>query len=642
MRPATWAWLAALVGWTALLAFYHLDGGARFEMIDCWVAQTAREMIDANDWLIPRFSGEVRMQKSPGAYWAVMATSLLRSQPVDEVAVRVPNGLAAIALVVTVFWLTRRIAGDRAAIFAGFATASSTLVLWWSHRGASDFGLTTFTTLSLACLWIATEDEPPGKKRVGLLLLGYFAAGLGMIYKMPMPLAVIGVPAVIYVVVMRRWRILASAWHLVGLGVFLLPWLPWVIAVCFVQENALLKWKIESIDRFTGVAPNVEDADSWKALLTYLLPTLVYTIPFTLSLPGAVARVFRPAPGLRRDGMAFMFIWFASLLVFFTASAGKEARYFLPALPPLFVLLGVELAHLFDPQRPRRERWVRAGAITVWVGLPVTLSAGVYALSQWWVLSGSLELSGEVEWLDVLLAYLLTAAILGVGFATAAWLYLRRRPHASFALIVATMWVMWLWAWPRLMPMMVSQRPHIDFAEQLRSRFLPGDEADLYGVGSHDPRIVWYSDYRIPRVIEQFDLLAEQRERFKAGLQDTLRDFEYEKRRYGQEMIRLLEQPRQVLFIAAWQEYVEFLVVAPPALAERGREMPPVHLWAQSRYGTYLQHFVLFGNKPPRFIEEPLRVPEKVRAKIEAAQAQAAEMLGRAASQPTTTAPGEP
>ena len=135
LRPTTWAWLIALLGWTTLICFYDLSGGARFEMIDCWVAQTAREMQDADDWLVPRYAGGARMQKSPGAYWAVMLTSQLRGTPVDEVSARIPNALAGILLVMTVFWLTRHVAGDKPAIFAGFATASSTMLLWWSIHG---------------------------------------------------------------------------------------------------------------------------------------------------------------------------------------------------------------------------------------------------------------------------------------------------------------------------------------------------------------------------------------------------------------------------------------------------------------------------------------------------------------------------
>lgn len=199
MAPATVGWLVALLGWTSLLSFYHLEGGARFEPTDCWVAQTAREMYQGETWrslVVPRFSGETRMQKSPGPYWAVMLTAWLRGQAnVDEVSARIPNGLAGLLIVGTIFWLTRRVAGDRAAIFAGFASSASVLILYWSHRGASDLGLAALTTLSLAALWVAAEDEPPGRKQTGLWLLGYFAAGLGMLYKLPMPLAIVALPS---------------------------------------------------------------------------------------------------------------------------------------------------------------------------------------------------------------------------------------------------------------------------------------------------------------------------------------------------------------------------------------------------------------------------------------------------------------
>jgi hypothetical protein len=93
MSPAAWGWLVALVAWTALLSFYHLDDGAGLEPVEAWVTQPAREMYeniskmlanrDEAGWqwrpfVIPQFCGETRMQKSPGAYWAVCLTGYLR------------------------------------------------------------------------------------------------------------------------------------------------------------------------------------------------------------------------------------------------------------------------------------------------------------------------------------------------------------------------------------------------------------------------------------------------------------------------------------------------------------------------------------------------------------------------------------
>ena len=627
MTPATVAWLVALLGWTTLLCFYNLAGGAKFEPIDCWVAQTAREMAEADDWLIPRFSGEVRMQKSPGPYWAVMLTSLLRGTPIDEITARIPNALAAILLVFTVFWLTRRIAGDRAAIFAGFATSASVLVLWWSHRAASDLGLASLTTIALAAIWIASEREPPGRKQIRLWMLGYFAAGLGMLYKMPMPLVVIGLPVFFYLLLRNRWRILANRWHLLGFLLFLLPWLPWVVGVLLTEDAALTKWKVEFIDRFTGDLPNVEGQDNWKFLFTYLGPPLLYCLPFTLSLPAALVRAFHRQPGINRNGTLFMFIWFAGLLIFFTASTGKEWRYFLPALPPLFVLLGIELARFFDPNRRAKPLRDRAGAIAVWVLLPAGLVAvGVYGLREWWQARGQSELQDLYSWSDVWQAYAVFAVILVFGFGLAAWLYLRRRENASFALMVVTMWGMWLWAWPNVMPMMMSQRPFIEFAQQMRDKVPAEYYADVLYVGSQDSRIIWYGDFRFPRAIDQLELLEEQ---------DGRRSLDYEIRRYGEEMVNRLDDVEPVLMAATFTDYLMFINEAPRELAKSGRSMPPVHLWLQSQYGREDQHFVLFGNRPPPYPEPELWVSDDVRRILAEKGLKTEPPAARQTSQPT-------
>ncbi len=667
MAPTTVAWLVALVGWTTFICFYHLAGGARFEPIDCWVSQTAREMQDAGEWLVPRFSDETRMQKSPGPYWAVMIASELRGVRVDEVAARVPNALAAVGLVLTVFWLTRRMGGDRAAIFAGFATSSSVLVLWWSHRGASDLGLTTCTTLSLASLWIAAETYAPGARRNALLLLGYFAAGVGMLYKMPMPLVVVGFPVVVYLLYRAEWSVLrrslhvllagilvvlgvvagayfmgvkgavvglgpavvyvaivGNGWlfgrrplvHVMGLVAFLLPWLPWAIAVTRAEEAALAKWKVEFIDRFTGALPNVEGQGDWEFLAFYLPVPLLYCLPYTLSLPGALVRAFRKPTGVAVVGLRFMLIWFACLLVFFTASTGKEYRYFLPALPPLFVLLGIELAAFFDPRRPVRPRLDWLGALAVWVLTPAAMVGVAYGLHVWWRLRGQYELAGLYAWGDVIAAFGVLAVILTVGLGLAAWLYRRRQEQASFGTLVATMWLMWLWAWPSVMPIMMAQRPFVNFAEQLQRRVPLAARPALHMVGSQDPRIIWYSNIRYPRVIDQLELLEEEKERYLRGEQETLRDLEYEMQRYGEEMVRLSRQDELVLFVAPLADYIKYRVRAPELLAERGEEMPPTYLWLQTEYGREDRHFVVFGNQSPPFREPKLRLREDVQERL--------------------------
>ncbi len=618
MKPITWAFLVALFGWTTLMSFYHLDGGARFEPIDCWVAQTAREMQDAGDYLVPRFSGETRMQKSPGPYWAVMLVSAIRNTSVDEFSARLPNACAGVALVLTIFWLTRRIADDRAAIFAGFTASASALILWWTHRAASDLGLTACTTISLATLWVAAESEPPGKKRIFLFLTGFFFAGLGMLYKMPMPLVVVGLPIFLYLLIRNRWRVLANRYHIVGLLLFLLPWLPWAIAVMLVEPNALAKWKVEFWDRFTGDLPNVAGQRAWFFHFIYLVPPIIFCLPFSLSLPGAILRACRPRPPVRRDGALFLLIWFFSHFIFFTVSAGKEFRYLLPAIPPLLALLGIELAAFFNPQRRSTPRLDRAGLAAVCVGMPLAFVGGAFGIQRWFKHVGQLE---GFAWTEVWQPYAVTAVIFTLGAILAAWLYQRRREHASFAALVGTMYLTWAWVWPSVMPIFVSQRPFIDFATQLEQRIDPGDWDKLRQIGSQDPRITWYSNVRFPRLIDQLKLLE---------MQGGQRSLEREREIYGQELVDQLSADELILLVASRPHYIDFLIEAPPALAEQGRPMPPAHLWLQTHLGSKGRHYVIFGNQPPPWPEPRIEPPSE---RLDAA---------RAARSTTTTRPSAP
>jgi 4-amino-4-deoxy-L-arabinose transferase-like glycosyltransferase len=603
----TTAWFLALLGWSLLLAFYHLQGGAQFEPTDCWVAQTAREMLEADRWIVPVFSGETRLQKSPGSYWAVMVASLLRGGPVDEVAARIPSAIAGLLLVLNVFWLTRHIAGDRPAVFAGFATASSTLFLYWSHRGASDLGLAVLCSLSLSCWWIAANKKPPGRQRTALFLLAYFLAGLGMLYKLPMPLVCVGLPGLAYVVLRWRWRILAHPVHLVGLLVFLAPWLPWVVAVIAGEPTALAKWRVEFVDRFTGALPNVAEQKHWYFYLMYLGSVALLTVPYTLSLPQSFKRVFDRREPQERDGLLFVLIWFLSLLAFFTASTGKEYRYILPALPPLFVLLGVELARFFDPDRRVPILLQRLALIAIGIGVPAAMIGGAFGLYR------VVRNDGIFAFSEVWPFYLVAAVLFTIGTWIAAVLFARGKRNASFGALVGTMWVFWLWFWPTLMPVLGSERSFIDFAQQINQRIPADQRAYFCHVGPQEARVVWYGDIRMPRIIDQLALLE---------MEGGERSLDRERRIVAEEMVRRLEGETPTYIMLARPNYVDFMIQAPRELAEAGRTMPAVHLWLESKYGPPYTHYVVISNQLPPWPEPTLNPPSQRLAEASAATTQ--------------------
>lgn len=637
MGPVPHREVRGLCGWFILLVlgsfamtFYHLEGGAGFEPTDCWVAQTAREMADADEWLVPVFSGETRMQKSPGPYWSVMLVSELLGRKVDELTARVPNAVAGVLLVITVFFLTRRIGGDRAAVFGGFAAASSVLVLYWSHRAASDLGLAALCAISVACLWSGMNPRRPGLLRHLLIVLGWFAAGLGMLYKMPMPLVCVGLPifgwlcyryprtmtpvalcAVAAIMLLKFeapiafvaipvtlslvWLIgrglgnpmaaTSAPWsHKPGFLLFILPWLAWVLAVMQVEPAALLKWRVEFLDRFTGDLPNVRGQDAWWYHFIYLGPMFLFTIPYCLSLPAAFRRAFKREAGVDRGGMIFMVIWFVSLFAFFTLSTGKETRYLLPAIPPLFVLLGCELSAFFDPKRSTSPKLDRLSTAAIIVGIPAGIIAGFFALKEWQ------EHDGIHTWREVWPPYAVAVGIFAAGALLAAWLHRTRRRNASFAALVITMLATWLWVWPQLMPVIANEIPFVNFATQLRERIPPEDRSRIRQIGTQDPRIVWYSDVRFPRIIDQLDLLE---------MQGGDRSLKREMRIVAEEMIRQLDRPERVLMLAARRDYDNFLSQMHELHVEAVHAPPKTYEWLRTEIGPPKAHFVLFSNHPP-------------------------------------------
>src|SRR5262245_40079395 len=89
----------AAVALAACVYFHAIGSQAGMNEHECYVAQTAREMLTTGDWIVPHFSTVPRVRKTPLAYWTVAALSCVSGRPVDEFAARLPSALAAIGIV---------------------------------------------------------------------------------------------------------------------------------------------------------------------------------------------------------------------------------------------------------------------------------------------------------------------------------------------------------------------------------------------------------------------------------------------------------------------------------------------------------------------------------------------------------------
>src|SRR5262245_19396488 len=199
---------------TAIPAFVMLTnlGGPRlWDRDEPRNAGCAREMLAANNWVVPIFNGELRAHKPVLLYWCIMASYI--GLGVSEFAARLPSALCAIGSVICVYRTGRRMFGPRAGLWAGIALATSLMFVVAGRAATPDSLLIFCTSLALMIFVCGTFrprlertplDAPPEPivanhyfpQQWPTVIATYAAMGLGMLAKGPvglvLPTAVIG------------------------------------------------------------------------------------------------------------------------------------------------------------------------------------------------------------------------------------------------------------------------------------------------------------------------------------------------------------------------------------------------------------------------------------------------------------------
>ncbi|MDA1178717.1 MAG: glycosyltransferase family 39 protein, partial [Planctomycetota bacterium] len=149
-----------LVGSMTLLA--NLGGPRLWDRDEPRNAGCAEEMLAGNDWIVPRFNGELRTHKPVLLYWAMMAADQL---PIDrEFAARLPSALCGIGTLIVTFLIGHRIYGESTGRLAALILASSIMFVVAGRAATPDATLTFLTTLALYLFVCAAfAPLPPGK-----------------------------------------------------------------------------------------------------------------------------------------------------------------------------------------------------------------------------------------------------------------------------------------------------------------------------------------------------------------------------------------------------------------------------------------------------------------------------------------------
>jgi len=347
-------------------------------------AEVAREMLALHDAVTPHYDTLPYLDKPAFFFWLVAGS--FRLFGVSEWPARLPSALAALGTLLLVWLMGRRMFGESAGLVAGVIFATAPLVMVFARLVIFDMTLTFLVTLALAAFWLThgTDGAMEGGRRRSLEYLVFVAAGAASITKGPvgfvLPLLAIGV----YAAVQRNLGALKRLAWAPGLAVFLAVSLPWFLLVSRRNPDfpRYAFWD-ETLLRFsTG-----HGMHRGGSVFYYIPVFLLGFLPWSFTLLFAAVNRLKAWRRLRdesRAAEAFLLSWAATVFVFFSISHSKLPAYFLPALPPLAVLMGRIWSDDVgrDPARPRPD-WLTAGfAALIALGLLLAATPAWLKLSS--------------------------------------------------------------------------------------------------------------------------------------------------------------------------------------------------------------------------------------------------------------------
>ena len=284
-----------------------------------------------------------------------MEAASLKTFGMYEAAARLPSAVMALATMLLVWFLARRMFGDAAGLRAGLVFAVCPLAFVLAREVIFDMTLTFLVTAAMVAFWLAEES---GYQKPGFEALMFAAMGLAIITKGFVGILIPLVAILLYQVVrgrMRDWLRLRWGW---GLLVLLAVALPWFIAVSMRNPDfpRYAFWN-ESFKRFTTAPRNAEAEFST-------------TFPFSsaASSPGVSSCSWRAGIVLRRWRELKQESGRPGTVPAVLGGMGlsSSSRFRIPSFPPIslpaIVPLSILMGHVWQEEgRDLRNRVHRIG-----------------------------------------------------------------------------------------------------------------------------------------------------------------------------------------------------------------------------------------------------------------------------------------
>ena len=357
-----------LVALCFVLFFLFLGDRPLWDVDEGKHASTSKDMILTGDWVTPRLNGEKFYDKPPLFNWLVALSFLIFG--FTEFAARLPAALLGLGCVLFTYFLGRSMFNPLTGLLGGLILATGGEFIGLSIAVVHDMVLTFCITLTLYFFYRGYTDS---MRRKTFILLSYAFASFGVLAKGPIGLLL---PALIIGLFLLYKRNLGFLKELIGgwgIPLFLLISLPWYFLITMRNQDYLSYFFIQqNLNNFLAFQESRHPEP-----LYYYIPTLLGVFfPWSLFLPVTFVYCFRKNLGKISDETVFLFIWFATIFLFFSLASSKLPTYLLPSFPPLALLVALTWHDLIK----NPNRGLRRGLLFTIVALFIILVGGLIYL----------------------------------------------------------------------------------------------------------------------------------------------------------------------------------------------------------------------------------------------------------------------